>query len=162
MTAQFKRFNPPGVLSEQQVGRLLTYGASRSVPSLPRAPDPAFPDSGGSHTAAQPGSSRPPPSPSGHSDPSAPGPSEPRAGARFTQYAIDSSSSDEEHVVYVDDVSDDASSVSHPEEIGLIGYVALLDGRSPMVTKMAEEDERKRKVAERERLNAWFEGLLSA
>lgn len=167
MVAQFKRFNPPGLLSEQEIGRLLTYGASRSVPSLPRAPDRTFSDAGSPHTAAQSGSSRPPhlppPPPSGHSDPSAPGPSGRGAGAGFTQYAIkSSSSSDEEHVLYVDDVSDDASSATHADEIGLTGYVALLKGHSPMVTKMAEEDEWKREVARRKRMDAWFEGMLSA
>lgn len=156
MVAQFKRFNPPGLLSEQEIGRLLTYGASRSVPSLPRAPDRTFSDAGGPHTAAQSGSSRPP-----HLPP--PPPSGRGAGAGFTQYVIESSSSsDEEHVLYVDDVSDDASSATHADEIGLTGYVALLKGHSPMVTKMAEEDEWKREVARRKRMDAWFEGMLSA
>lgn len=57
---------------------------------------------------------------------------------------------------------DDDSTVSNGAEIGLGGYVALLKGYSPMVTRMAEEDEWKRQVAARGRIDAWFEGLLGA
>lgn len=70
---------------------------------------------------------------------------------------FDSSSNEEERYLAVDDVRDDASSDSNGVEIGLAGYVARLKGHSPMLTKMAE-DEWKRKVAGRER----FEGLSSA
>lgn len=76
---------------------------------------------------------------------------------------MDDSSDEDEHALYVDDLGDDdASSVSGGADLGLAGYVALLKGYSPMVTRMAEDDDWKREVARRDRMDAWFEGLFNS